>query len=202
MASFAAGKPVVEPKPIMLPAEQLDRLAGTYAINDKEQRIITREGNQLYSQRTGGSRNPIHPISETEFFIPNSTSRLVFALDASGKAGKVELRPRIGMPEPAKRAEKAPSGRQEIQADAGILAKYVGTYELAPGFALAVTLEDGKLMTQATGQSKVQVYPESETRFFLKVTDAQIEFVKDESGAVASLKLYQAGRILPARKIK
>ena len=65
-----------------------------------------------------------------------------------------------------------------------------------------MTVEDGKLVTQATGQSKVQVFPESETKFFLKVTDAQIEFIKDEAGNVTSLKLYQGGQIVPARKVK
>ena len=52
-------------------------------------------------------------------------------------------------------------------------------------------LEDGKLMTQATGQGKVQVFPETETKFFLKVTDAQIEFFKDDKGAVTHLVLHQ-----------
>jgi len=65
-----------------------------------------------------------------------------------------------------------------------------------------VTLEDGKLRTQATGQGKIQAFPESETKFFLKVTDAQIEFLKDDSGNVASLKLYQGGQVLPARSVK
>ena len=33
-------------------------------------------------------------------------------------------------------------------------------------------------MTQATGQQKVEVFPSSETEFFLKVVDAQITFVR------------------------
>ena len=79
---------------------------------------------------------------------------------------------------------------------------HAGAYELAPNFILTVTVEDGNLMTQATGQQKVRVYAESETKFFLKVTDAQIEFIKDDSGTVTGLKLYQAGRIVPAKKLK
>ena len=38
-------------------------------------------------------------------------------------------------------------------------------------------------MTQATGQSKLEVFPESETKYFLKVVDAQLTFVKDERAA-------------------
>jgi len=202
MAAMALGKPVTEPKGITLGIAQLDRVVGVYAGDDKHERVITREGNQLYSQRSGGSRSAIHPLSETEFFFPNSQTRLVFFPDALGRITQVELRPRVGMIESATRIEKAVGGRKEVNLDATVLQRYVGVYELAPNFRLNVTLEEGKLMTQATGQPKVQIFPESESRFFLKVVDAQIEFIRDESGNAASLKLYQGGRITPARKLK
>ena len=57
-------------------------------------------------------------------------------------------------------------------------------------------------MTQATGQSKVEIFPSSPTEFFLKVVDAQITFVKDASGAVTQLVLHQGGRDMPGKKIK
>jgi hypothetical protein len=63
----------------------------------------SREGNQLYSQRSGGGRNAIHPLSETEFFFPNSFNRLVVRIDASGRVQRLEPRPRLGMAEPATR---------------------------------------------------------------------------------------------------
>ena len=86
--------------------------------------------------------------------------------------------------------------------DPGIYDSYVGEYELTPGFVLTVTREEGKLMTQATGQSKVEVFPESEMRFFLKAVEAQITFVKDESGRVTALILHQGGRDQTAKRIK
>ena len=49
-------------------------------------------------------------------------------------------------------------------------------------------------MTQATGQAKLEVFPESETKFFLKVVDAQITFVRDERGTVIHLILHQGGK--------
>ena len=39
-------------------------------------------------------------------------------------------------------------------------------------------------MTQATGQSKLEVFPESETKYLPEVVDAQLTFVKDEGGSV------------------
>ncbi|MFI5071921.1 MAG: serine hydrolase, partial [Terriglobales bacterium] len=41
-----------------------------------------------------------------------------------------------------------PSERKEVSISPAVLAKYVGSYELAPGFDSVMTLEDGHLMTQ------------------------------------------------------
>ncbi len=87
-----------------------------------------------------------------------------------------------------------PSERKEVSVPPAILAKYVGSYELAPGFDIVMTLEDGHLMTQATGQPKFPVFAESETKFFLKVVDAQLEFFENEKGDVTHLVLHQGGR--------
>lgn len=100
----------------------------------------------------------------------------------------------------ANSAPKAPptSGalveRIAITLPSATLAPYVGTYELRPGFDLVITLEGGQLMSQATGQVKVPLFAETETKFSLKVVDAQVEFVKDADGAVAHLVLHQGGR--------
>jgi len=96
----------------------------------------------------------------------------------------------------------APAARTEIKVAEKILKQYVGDYEIQPGFVLSVTLEGTQLFTQATGQVKVEVYAESEAKFFLKVVEAQIEFVKDETGKVTKLILYQNGQRIEAKKIK
>ena len=90
----------------------------------------------------------------------------------------------------------------EIAVDPSKLDALVGVYELAPGFQLAITKEGSSLFGQATGQGKVQMYAESETQFFLKVTDAQITFVKDATGKVDQIILHQAGTDIPGRRVK
>ena len=87
-----------------------------------------------------------------------------------------------------------PTERKEITVSPEILKQYVGTYELTPKFSLAITLEDGQLVSQGTNQGKVPMYAESETMFFLKLVDAQIEFVKNEKGEVTNMVLHQNGR--------
>ena len=77
-----------------------------------------------------------------------------------------------------------------------------GQRKLAPAFIITITSEDGKLMAQATGQPKFDLFPTSETDFFLKAVEAQVSFVKDEQGKVTQLILNQNGRKMPAKKIR
>ena len=86
------------------------------------------------------------------------------------------------------------SERKEITVAPSILEKYVGTYELAPGFSIVMTVENGQLMTQGTGQPKFPLFAESENKFFLKVVDAEVEFLQNDKGQVDSLILHQGGR--------
>lgn len=97
---------------------------------------------------------------------------------------------------------EVPRERKQITLSSKIYDSYVGQYEAAPGFVLTVAKEGEKLMVQATGQGSVEIFPESETKFFLRAVDAQITFVKDEKGQVTGLILRQNGRDFPAKKIK
>jgi gamma-glutamyltranspeptidase len=85
--------------------------------------------------------------------------------------------------------------------DQKVLARYVGTYELMAGADMLITLEGTQLSEKLGEQPTFPIFPESETMFFLKVVDAQIEFVKDASGAVTALVLHQGGRDQKAPRI-
>ena len=63
-----------------------------------------------------------------------------------------------------------------------------------------VTLENGQLILQATGEAKVPLYAETETKFFPTVIPAEIEFVKDGQGKVTHLVLHRNGHDLKAPK--
>jgi len=91
---------------------------------------------------------------------------------------------------------------KEIKVDPSIFDAYVGEYEIQPGFVLVVTKEGDKLMGQATGQSKIELEPVSETEFVAPSVRANITFKKDASGKVTSLNLKQGGADIEAKKIK
>ncbi len=86
-----------------------------------------------------------------------------------------------------------PVVREEIHVAHDILQSYVGTYELTPTFSITFTLDGDQLVSEATGQGKLPVYPQSDTLFFAKAVDAQVEFFKDDKGKVAYLVLHQNG---------
>ena len=67
------------------------------------------------------------------------------------------------------------------------IAVYPGTYAGTP-LSFTVTSEDGHMMVQPTGQQKIEMFAEAEDKFFLKLVDAQIEFVR-EAGKVKALIL-------------
>ena len=93
-----------------------------------------------------------------------------------------------------------PKKRVVATVDPAIYDAYAGEYELSPTFALKVRRDGSRLLTQATGQQELEVFPESPTEFFLTVVDAQIRFVKDAGGAVTGLVLTQNGREMQAKR--
>lgn len=83
-----------------------------------------------------------------------------------------------------------------------ILSRYVGEYELMPNFIITITVEGNKIFAQATGQGKFEIFPNSQTSFYYKVVNAQIDFVENAEGEFDQLILHQNGRDMPAKKIK
>ena len=79
---------------------------------------------------------------------------------------------------------------------------YIGDYELMPNFVITISIENGKLMGQPTGQGKTELLAENENKFYVEPADADVSFVKDASGKVTALKLTQRGRTQEAKKIK
>jgi D-alanyl-D-alanine-carboxypeptidase/D-alanyl-D-alanine-endopeptidase len=80
-----------------------------------------------------------------------------------------------------------------VDVDPKVLDGYVGDYQLAPNFILTVTREGTRMITQATGQGKIEIFPESQTEFFTKVMEASITFVVDDQGRATGLVLHQNG---------
>ncbi len=203
IAWLALGLTEPERKAVALPARDLDAFAGVYMNERKEEFYVSREGDKLFAQRQGGSKDELYPASAMEFFLKDNPARLMFVKDSRGGINGLRIMSRIGPAQVLTKTDKPlPAPRKEAAVNPKLYARLAGDYELAPGFILTILTRGGKLMSQATGQSEVELFPESETRFFLKVVDAQIDFVLDAAGRVTGLVLHQGGQDLPAKKIR
>jgi hypothetical protein len=95
-----------------------------------------------------------------------------------------------------------PRRRTAIELSPSALSQFVGTYEVAQGLNLEVSVHDGALSIRSTPVGEhVRLWPETGTDFFVKERDAQVTFSRDSSGNVIGLVLHQFGRDTPAHKI-
>ena len=198
MAAIAIKKPYPgEGDIISIKSDNLKKLVGVYDFSDSSTRIITVQDNHLYSQRSGSSKFKLFPTKKGTFSFENSFATIQF--NEKGDEITALFSNRIDKTEGIKTNKPIPV-HNEVQLGLEILERYLGVYEINPGFDITITVEGEKLMSQATGQQKFQIFPESQTKFFLKVVDAQIEFIESENGLYESFILYQGGQEVPGIK--
>lgn len=92
--------------------------------------------------------------------------------------------------------------RTEIKLPIELLQQYVSTYEIEKDFEMKVTLENEQLYVQLTGQSALPIFAESETLFFLKVVDAQLQFEPNDTNEIVKVYLLQNGNKIEAKRVK
>jgi D-alanyl-D-alanine carboxypeptidase len=195
--------PALEDRPsITLDEKTLDEYVAVYRFDPTMTRTVTRTGNKLYSQRSGGERTEILPAAKDEFFFRDLPGRVHFRRDAQGKVTEMDFLAAFGPDGFGARTDEAPAAeRQAVQVNPALYDNYAGDYELAPGFHLTITREGDRIFAQATGQQKLEIFPASETEFFLRVVDAQITFERGADGKVSGLVLHQNGRDMPGKRV-
>ncbi|MBT5875323.1 MAG: serine hydrolase, partial [Candidatus Latescibacteria bacterium] len=186
----------------------MERYVGIYELTPAFRITVTLEDSGLAVQATSQPKFPVFAESETVFFLKVVEAQVEFVVEegavaalilhqngASQRASKVDTLINNAVP-----LAPAPPLHKEVAVDRGTMERYVGIYELTPAFRITVTLEDTGLAIQATSQPKFPAFAESETVFFLKVVEAQVEFVVEE-GAVVALILHQNGASQRASKV-
>lgn len=201
LAGLTIGKPF-EYTESKVDTTAMKQLTGVYEIpGGEEQRYITYSDGKLYSQRNRSTKFNIKPYEKDKYFFESMMNTIEFIRNKAGEVEKLIFKGRSEPTEWMKTNKPIPS-IMEIDVDESILESYTGDYELGPNFILTVTKEGNQLITQATGQGKIEIFAETETKFFVKVMDAQLEFVKDSTGKVEKLILTQGGQKMNAKKIK
>ena len=153
----------------------------------------------VFSKRHISHGGGIHGFVSMLSYIPQDKVSVAIISNAPFSLGRVEKDVlAILYNQPYKLAE-AP---KEIKVDSSRLTRYVGEYELTPTFKITITLVNGSLKAQATGQPAFDLFAKEENVFFLKVVDAQVEFIRNEKGEVNKLILHQNGQHMAGVRVK
>ena len=104
--------------------------------------------------------------------------------------------------EPPRTPPEVPKPHAVIKLDAKLLDACIGEYEITPdnvfpGTKVTILRNGDHLVWQAFGKGALQftsdLYPESETNFFLKNYGAQVTFIKHDKGEVIAIIHHKAG---------
>ena len=114
------------------------------------------------------------------------------------------LDPKLPLADP-----EPPGQRTEIHVDPELFDNYIGRYQVTPDLILEITRDGGSLFAQGFAQiagqaivlPKFEVFPESQTKFFAKVSDNQITFETGTQGRASGLILHRAGRDMRAARL-
>ncbi len=198
LAALALGKPY-EWTTVPVDAAKLPEYQAVYESKDGGARTIKFEDGKLFSQISGSQRYELMHVGKDKFHVVNSLTDLQFSRDASGNITSVTSFSR-GTPIEWQRTDKEIKMREEIDLPESVLSQYPGEYALFPNFSLVIKVENGKLTAEPTGQPKVLLHAESETKFYVQEVDAQIEFFKNDEGKVDKLMLYQGGQQIVGKR--
>lgn len=200
LAEVAHGEKVVLPSDraaVAVDPKLFDGYVGNYQLAPNFVIAITRDADHLFEQATGQGKLEIFPEGDRDYFLKAVDAQITFVTDANGHATELILH-QGGMDQHAKRVEgaaqaAAPAQHTQVPVDPKLFDGYVGNYQLAPNFILVITRDGDHLFAQATGQPKLEIFPESDHDFFYKMVDAQITFVTDSTGRATELVLHQGG---------
>ena len=151
----------------------------------------------------------LFPESETCFFERMSGMPVTFCRDGHAKATRLTSHI-LGMGLSFKKiSDQPPEGPEPskpriiIELDTKLLDACVGQYGFPPdvafptGIELTIRRQGDQLVGQAAGDNggggEFDMYPESETDFFLKINGARLTFIKNDQGEVTAVIHHIAG---------
>jgi hypothetical protein len=191
LAEARGEKPRVRDSGILLTKDQLASFPGIYKINEHARFTVVQRGDQLWTKLTGQTFLRLFPHELPDrFFFKAVAAEIQFSrhdeqevtdltLFQNGRTLKAERLP-DALPEFRFRTEKE-------------LAPYTGTYVLAPKVLFIITVKNGTLFAQLTGQEAMPVFETRGDWFEYDVVEAVLEFQRDQSGKIVALLLHQNG---------
>ncbi len=172
-----------------------DDYVGRYDYGDSMVLTVIRQGDRLLAQLSGQGQAEIFPRSESEFFWQVVDARVTFVRSEQGVVtGAVHHQGGNTLQAPKLEDEEV------ADVDRALYDTYVGDYELENVGPMTIVNEEGHLWGQLGNQPRFEMFPRTETEFFLRIVQASIIFAKDQNGQVTGLTLKQSGMKLTGKK--
>jgi CubicO group peptidase (beta-lactamase class C family) len=173
----------------------LERYVGAYELATDVLLDIYIENGGLKARATKQDAFDLYAQSDSSFYALVAVIDITFHMGDDGKASALTLEQ--GGAKIKARRFVLPDLR--LQLPEAKLKRLEGTYEIQPGFNLEISVKDGKLMAQATGQPSFELFAESDTRFFATEAFIDVEF-EIKGGKATAVTLNQAGHVMRAEK--
>ncbi|NLY20442.1 MAG: serine hydrolase [Tissierellia bacterium] len=185
------------PTKVDIKPEELKKYIGVYNLadpmtgTDLPLKVFVEE-NKLWGLVEGQEKFELIYKGENSFFNNLTDLSIEFVFNEEGKAIQM-VYTQMGMIMKGYHEDYTP---EEVVVAPETLEKYVGVYQLVEGFDLTITVADGNMYAQATGQDAIQVFPASDNVFEYTIINANIEFVTGEDGNVNSIVFTQDGNVM------
>jgi uncharacterized protein YneR len=201
MCALAIGKPYMY-KEIQLEDAMLQSHTGVYENEEGIQLRVIKEGTQMFAEKTNGLKHEIKAYEKDKYFYNDYFSTLTLKRHSDNSNITIETNERFGGFDTWMKSAKPFHAKTEIKVPDDLLTRYAGEYQLNPNLILAITKEGSKLFGETPGQPKVELFAETEKKFFLKVMDIQLEFLTGDNEQISKLIVYQGDKKTEAKKIK
>ena len=91
--------------------------------------------------------------------------------------------------------------KEAVAINPAVFDDYAGDYELEvqPGFIISFFRDGNQFFSRATGQDTAEIFPTSDSTFFITEVDASVTFHRDADGSVLRITLHQGGGLAAHR---
>ena len=203
-AAFCLGSPYVvqeSPAPVQVDQKTLQSYVGRYAFKGDVFFDITLEDGLLHLKVPGQEKATLQATSQTDFRVKEAGG-VSITFEKDNKSDVVGIIVHQGADHKAKKISSIVPVTGASKFDPNNLDVYAGQYEVQPGFILTVTIDNGTLMGQPTGDEKISFKHESGTEFISDADGPKLKFAINDDGKVTGVKIELNGKVYPARKIK
>ena len=86
---------------------------------------------------------------------------------------------------------KRPADQKKADIDPAVYSRFIGNYSFQDGTYAAVTVRENRLYITIDGQTPFELFPMTETRYFVRALPIEIEFAGDKAQTASHFVLYQ-----------